>query len=82
MSLPVWIGFMEHALKSVPVTELPVPPGVVQIGGEWYYEEFARGNGVTSLGVDGRALEPNTAGPIAPAAPAEDRRNAVNPVRP
>ena len=80
LSLPVWIGFMEHALKSVPVTELPVPPGVVQIGGEWYYEEFARGNGVTSLGVDGRALETNAAG--APPAAAEERRNVINLPRP
>ena len=34
LSLPVWIGFMEHALKSVPVTELPVPPGVLNLGVE------------------------------------------------
>jgi len=80
LSLPVWIGFMEHALKSVPVTELPVPPGVVQIGGEWYYEEFARGNGITSLGVDGRALETNAAG-ATPAA-AEERRSVINLPRP
>jgi penicillin-binding protein 1A len=82
LSLPVWIGFMEHALKSVPVTELPVPPGVVQIGGEWYYEEFARGNGVTSLGVDGRALETNAAPGSASSVGAEERRNAGNASRP
>ena len=82
LSLPVWIGFMEHALKSVPVTELPVPPGVVQVGGEWYYEEFARGNGVTSLGVDGRALETSAAPGSASSAGAEERRNAGNASRP
>jgi penicillin-binding protein 1A len=73
LSLPVWIGFMEHALKSVPVTEIPVPPGVVNIGGEWFYEEFARGNGVTSLGVDGRGGDTGQALPAA-----EERRNILN----
>jgi penicillin-binding protein 1A len=82
LSLPVWIGYMEHALKSVPVTDLPVPPDVVQIGGEWYYEEFARGNGVTSLGVDGRAPEPAPAPVGTPVAPAEDRRGGINATRP
>ncbi|MEI7783039.1 MAG: penicillin-binding protein 1A [Betaproteobacteria bacterium] len=73
LSLPVWIGYMEQALKSVPVTEIPVPPGVVNVGGEWFYEEFSRGNGVTSLGVDGKASE------VAPTLPAaEERRNILN----
>jgi penicillin-binding protein 1A len=55
---------------------------VVQIGGEWYYEEFARGNGVTSLGVDGRALETNGAPGSASSVGAEERRNAGNASRP
>ena len=51
LSLPVWIDFMSHALKGVAVTELPVPAGVVNVGGEWYFEEYSRGAGVRSLGV-------------------------------
>lgn len=51
LSLPIWIDFMQHALKGVPVAELPVPPGVVNVGGEWFYEEFARSSGVGSLGM-------------------------------
>ena len=51
LSLPVWISFMETALKGVPVTEPSAPVGVVNLGGEWYYEEYARGGGVGSLGV-------------------------------
>jgi penicillin-binding protein 1A len=50
LSLPVWIGFMETALKGVPIMEPSVPQGVVNVGGEWYYEEFSRGGGVTSIG--------------------------------
>jgi hypothetical protein len=44
LSLPVWINFMETALKGVPVMEPAAPEGVVNVGGEWYYEEYARGN--------------------------------------
>jgi penicillin-binding protein 1A len=51
LSLPVWITFMETALKGVPVMEPSAPEGVVNVGGEWYYEEYARNNGVTSLGM-------------------------------
>lgn len=50
LSLPIWINFMEYALKGVPVTEYPAPEGVVNIGGEWYYNEYARGTGVSNIG--------------------------------
>ncbi|MBI5275226.1 MAG: penicillin-binding protein 1A [Burkholderiales bacterium] len=52
LSLPVWINFMETALKGVPVMEPTPPEGVVNVGGEWYYEEYARGSGVGSVGLD------------------------------
>lgn len=51
LSLPIWIRFMEHALKGVPVMELSVPQGVVNSGGEWFYEEYAKGAGVSGLGL-------------------------------
>jgi penicillin-binding protein 1A len=53
LSLPVWISFMDTALKGVPVMEPAAPEGVVNLGGEWFYEEYARGNGVGSLGLSG-----------------------------
>ncbi len=49
LSLPVWISFMETALKNVPVSEPTAPEGVVNIGGEWYFDEFAKGAGVAGL---------------------------------
>ena len=49
LSLPIWINFMEYALKGVPVTEYQAPEGVVNVGGEWYYNEYARGAGVSSV---------------------------------
>jgi penicillin-binding protein 1A len=51
LSLPVWIEFMAQALKNVPVMEPAVPEGVVNVGGEWFYDEYAGNAGVTSLGL-------------------------------
>ena len=53
LSLPVWIQFMQQALKGTPVTQMAAPEGMVFINGEWYYKEFVRDNGVVSLGVGG-----------------------------
>ncbi|MDP2368430.1 penicillin-binding protein 1A [Rhodoferax sp.] len=60
LSLPIWISFMEHALKGVPVRELEPPEGVVNSGGEWFYDEYARNAGVKSLGVGADAGTPQT----------------------
>jgi penicillin-binding protein 1A len=62
MSLPVWINFMETALKGLPEVTPTAPAGVVNVGGEWYYEEYARGGGVSSLGVTSLPGEPVGAG--------------------
>ena len=45
---------METALRQVPVSGYPVPEGLVQVGNDWVFEEFARG-GVTSLGMNDKA---------------------------
>ena len=57
LSLPVWITFMETALKNVAVSEPTAPDGVVHLGGEWYYDEFAKGSGITGLRLE-EATEP------------------------
>ena len=69
LALPVWISFMERALKGVPVAEPTVPPGVVNVGGEWFYDEYARNGGVASVGVDDHAPAPGSAPEVTPAAP-------------
>ena len=51
LSLPVWIQFMEHALKNVPVMEPTAPEGVINSGGEWFYDEYVKGAGVSSVGL-------------------------------
>jgi penicillin-binding protein 1A len=77
LSLPVWIHFMERALKGVPVAEPTVPAGVVNVGGEWFYEEYARNSGVPSLGLDAPRSEPSATVPQAPP-PAEERNRILD----
>lgn len=49
LSLPIWIRFMDVALKNTPIEE-PLPPtGINQVGNEWYFEEFGPGKGMANL---------------------------------
>ncbi|XHS80046.1 penicillin-binding protein 1A [Burkholderiaceae bacterium UC74_6] len=66
LALPVWVDFMQTALRGVPVSEIPPPEGVVNVNGEWYYEEFSTGQGVKALGSD-----------KAPAPPSEDEKKSI-----
>ena len=74
LSLPVWISFMETALRSLPVSEPPVPEGVVNVGGDWMYEEYARGGGISNLG---SVNEPSGKNPNA-IPPAEERNRILD----
>ena len=67
LSLPIWIEYMKHALNGVPVQQYPVPDGVVSVGDEWYYEEYVKGAGVASLGLDDKL----------PSAPDEEERKSI-----
>lgn len=51
LSLPIWVDYMSTALRDVPVAEYKAPPGVINVAGEWYYEEYGPGQGVQSLGL-------------------------------
>ena len=87
LSLPIWIDFMTYALKGVPVSEYQAPAGVVNIGGEWYYDEYARGSGVSSVGMKEPAAlgEPAAAGapgstnpPISVLPPADEKKRILD----
>ncbi len=67
LALPVWIELMQHALKGVPVQEVAPPPGVVQVGGYWTYEEFSQGQGINSVGLED----------VVPQAPSEEERSSI-----
>jgi penicillin-binding protein 1A len=60
LALPVWIEFMQQALKDVPVEPLEPPQGVMNVNGEWYYEEFGPAAGVSGLGLDDKAPQQTT----------------------
>jgi len=51
LALPIWIGFMQKALKDVPVENRQAPAGLVLYGDEYYYAENPPGTGVQSLDV-------------------------------
>jgi penicillin-binding protein 1A len=67
LSLPIWVDYMRQALKGIPVEEPAPPEGVVNIDGEWYYEEYTQGTGVTSLGLEDKL----------PTMPTEDERKSI-----
>ena len=67
LSLPIWIEYMKHALKGVPIEQYPVPEGVVNVGDEWFYEEYAKGAGVASVGLEDKL----------PTAPDEAERKSI-----
>ncbi|CAG1016845.1 penicillin-binding protein 1A [Burkholderiaceae bacterium] len=67
LSLPIWVDYMRYALKNVPVKEPSAPEGVVNINGEWYYEEYTHGTGVTSVGLEDKL----------PTMPTEDERKSI-----
>jgi penicillin-binding protein 1A len=70
LALPVWIEYMQYALKGLPPPKsaAKAPDGLLNVGGEWVYEEYAHGAGVTSLGLD-------QAPP--PIAPTEDEKKSI-----
>ena len=61
LSLPIWISYMEHALKNASILEPPVPQGLTQVGAEWIYDEYARGQGIQQVGVGDSAADSGAA---------------------
>jgi penicillin-binding protein 1A len=72
LSLPVWINFMETALRSMPVSQPAVPEGLVNVGGDWLFEELSRNGSITTLGV---GTESSAAKPVP--LPAGEERNRI-----
>ncbi|AIY40975.1 Multimodular transpeptidase-transglycosylase [Collimonas arenae] len=75
LALPIWTEYMGRALRGVPETQMPMPPGISTINGEFYFDNFTPGNGfIASIGL-GASAAPVEIGPDgvplppAPAAP-------------
>ncbi len=61
LALPIWIDYMQHALKGVPnKPQGPAPPGLVNVGGEWIFQEYANGGGIDMVGVEEEPATPPT----------------------
>jgi penicillin-binding protein 1A len=67
LSLPVWLDYMQHALKGVPVATLKPPEGVVEEGGYWTLADFAGGRGITAVGLEDAV----------PSAPSAEERSSI-----
>ncbi len=70
LALPIWIDFMQFALRSTAVAEIPPPEGVVQINGEWFFDEYAGPQGVSRIEND----DPN----LPPPANAEEKKGILD----
>jgi len=60
LALPVWIEYMAHALKRLPEQAPVVPDGLIQRNGDWMFNEFGPGNGISSVGLEDKLPEPPT----------------------
>ena len=58
---------VESALKRLPVQEPTVPEGLIHRGGDWVFEEYAAGAGVSSVGLDEKT----------PQAPSDEERRSI-----
>jgi len=52
LALPIWINYMNAALKGRPEIDRAAPDGIISVGGEIYFTEFQPGQGVASVGLD------------------------------
>jgi penicillin-binding protein 1A len=71
LALPVWIEAMQRALRGMPQLPDPAPEGLLFVGSEWRYAEWADGGFVRGIGVEPPAPE---AAPQAAAEPASAPR--------
>ncbi|WP_076593065.1 penicillin-binding protein 1A [Herminiimonas arsenitoxidans] len=60
LALPIWINYMQKALKDVPMVERTVPEGIITVNGDYYYAESPPGLGVRNLDA-GDAATPSNA---------------------
>lgn len=58
LALPIWVDYMRYALRGVGVQPFTPPEGVVNIGDEWYYNEYTQGAGVSSVGLEDKLPVP------------------------
>ncbi len=66
LALPIWIDYMQYALRNVPAAEIEPPEGLVYANGDWVFDEYSNNRGVSVLIQDEAPAPP-------PASPDEKR---------
>jgi penicillin-binding protein 1A len=51
VALPIWINYMQTALRGVPDMPMAPPPNIEKLGDDFYYSETRPGQGIASIGV-------------------------------
>jgi len=52
LALPIWISYMQTALKNVPNVDRSMPEGLLQANNDYYYAEYPPGGGVAAIGLN------------------------------
>ncbi|KAF1022910.1 MAG: Penicillin-binding protein 1A [Paracidovorax wautersii] len=85
LALPIWVDYMQTALKGVPVREYTPPSGVTYVNGDWAFDEYAWDGGVKTLGMtEGPLIQDNTGTtgnegiPTQPLPPADERNRILD----
>jgi penicillin-binding protein 1A len=68
LALPIWIEAMTRLLRGVPVQALVAPGGIVSVGNDWRYAEYAEGGFVPRVGINEPRPTPATSTDAASAA--------------
>lgn len=50
-AMPIWLKYMQRALKEIPQREQPMPSGIIVQNGDYYFAEFPPGQAVASVGL-------------------------------
>jgi len=68
LALPVWMDYMSRALRGVPEYKSTMPPDVVSLGGELYFDDMTPGHGfIATIGVSQAVPEDVSGTSTAPA---------------
>ncbi|MEK7944813.1 penicillin-binding protein 1A [Pigmentiphaga sp. YJ18] len=57
-AMPIWLKYMQRALKEIPQREQPMPSGIIVQNGDYYFAEFPPGQAVASVGLPPPSTDP------------------------
>ncbi len=78
LALPLWISFMDKALRNVPMYEAQPPDDVAVINGELYFADKTPGNGFVASVDVGEPSDEDASDPAAASDVAEDRSKILD----